>query len=160
DLRDRISLLKPTIDSSLEPSFADFQPVAGLAPQLADAEILLTTPRLPVAAELLDLAPHLRFVQVPSVGFERIDIAETRRRGIPCAHVPGHNAISVAEHVYMVTLALLRQLRICDQGIRDGQYAATKSRVMQSGAYDLAGRTLGIVGFGRIGRQVARRAIP
>src|SRR5438045_640516 len=49
---------------------------------------------------------------------------------------------------------------VCEQGIRAGQYAATKARVMHSGAYDLAGRTLGIVGFGRIGRQVARRAIP
>jgi glyoxylate reductase len=47
-----------------------------------------------------------------------------------------------------------------DRGIRAGKYAATKSQIMGSGAYDLAGRTLGIVGFGRIGRQVARRAIP
>jgi phosphoglycerate dehydrogenase-like enzyme len=160
DLHDRIQTVKPPIDPLLEPVYADFQPVAKLAPQLAHAEIMLTTPRVPVGDELLDLAPRLRFVQVPSVGYERIDIEATRRRGVPAAHVPGHNAISVAEHVYMVTLALLRQLMVCDRGIRAGKYAATKSQVTGSGAYDLAGRTLGIVGFGRIGRQVARRAIP
>jgi len=159
DMLDRIERAKPKLDPLLEPVYAGLQPAASLAPQLADAEILLTTPRLPVDDELMDLAPRLRFVQVPSVGYERIDIEATRRRGIPAAHVPGHNALSVAEHVFMVTLALLRQLMVCDRGVRAGKYAATKRQVMESGAYDLAGRTLGIVGFGRIGRQVARRAI-
>jgi phosphoglycerate dehydrogenase-like enzyme len=160
DLQDRIERLRPPIDPILEPVYADFQAVASLAPQLADAEIMLTTPRVPINDELMDLAPRLRFVQVPSVGYERVDVEATRRRGIPAAHVPGHNAISVAEHVYMVALALLRQLMVGDRGVRTGKYAATKSQIMGSGAYDLAGRTLGIVGFGRIGRQVARRAIP
>src|SRR5262249_2277478 len=106
DLHDRIQTVKPQIDPLLEPVYADFQPVGKLAPQLGVPEIMLPTPRVPVGDELLALAPHLRFVQVPSVGYERIDIEATRRRGVPAAHVPGHNAISVAEHVYMVTLAL------------------------------------------------------
>jgi phosphoglycerate dehydrogenase-like enzyme len=159
DMLDRIERLKPPIDPILEPVYSELLPAAALAPRLAETEIILTTPRLPIDDELMDLAPHLRFVQVPSVGYERIDVEATRSRGIPCAHVPGHNALSVAEHVFMVTLALLRQLMVADRGIRAGQYAATKAQIMASGAYDLAGRTLGIVGFGRIGRQVARRAI-
>jgi phosphoglycerate dehydrogenase-like enzyme len=159
DLKDRMDRVKPTIDPALEPVIADYGSPQQLAPLLADAEIILTTTRVPVTEELLALAPKLRFVQVPSVGYEKVDVEATRRRGIPAAHVPGHNAISVSEHVYMVALGLLRQLMVCDRGIREGKYAQTKSQVMQSGAYDLAGRTLGIVGFGRIGRQVAKRAI-
>src|SRR5262249_49904598 len=135
-------------------------PLAGLVPHLAEAEVLLTSPALPVNDALLDAAPRLRFIQLPSTGFDRVDLAATVRRGIPVANTAGTNALSVAEHLFMVVMALQRQLFVCHHGTRQGDYMGTKNRVSEAGIFELAGKTLGIVGFGRIGRQVARRAVP
>src|SRR5205085_2475533 len=92
--------------------------------------------------------------------YDRIDVDAAARRGIPVAHSGGTNALSVAEHVYMVAMALLKRLVPNHLGISQGQWSANKSRLMNEGLFELAGKTLGIIGFGRIGRQVARRAIP
>lgn len=160
DVRERMERAGTRVDPILDMRYVDLLPLAELAPHLAEAEALFTTPRLTIDDTLLDAAPRLRFIQVPSTGFDRVDIAATRRRGIPAAHVPGGNALSVAEHVFMVALALLRRLFEQDAGIRAGRYQPEKNRLMAAGIYELYGKTLGIIGFGRIGREVAKRAIP
>jgi phosphoglycerate dehydrogenase-like enzyme len=159
DLRDRVEKSGATIDPLLDLTYVDLAPLEQLKPHLADTELLLTTPRLAVDDALLDAAPRLRFIQVPSTGFDRVDVEATARRGIPAAHVPGGNALSVAEHVFMVMMALQRRLLICHTGITTGRYQAEKNRLMDEGTYELWGKTLGIVGFGRIGREVAKRAV-
>ncbi|HEY7063202.1 MAG TPA: NAD(P)-dependent oxidoreductase [Chloroflexota bacterium] len=159
DLRDRVERSGATIDPVLDMTFVDLLPLEELKPHLADTELLLTTPRLTVDDALLDAAPKLRFIQVPSTGFDRIDVEVTARRGIPASHVPGGNALSVAEHVFMVMMALQRRLVPSFSGIKAGRYQPEKNRMMAEGIYELWGKTLGIIGFGRIGREVAKRAI-
>jgi phosphoglycerate dehydrogenase-like enzyme len=160
DMLGRMERAGLAVDPVLELHHVELQPLAALAPHLAEAEALLTTPRLDVNDALMDAAPRLRFVQVASTGYERVDLEATARRGIPVAHGAGHNALSVAEHVFMAAMALQRQLVASHLGLVRGEYTPTKNRLMAAGTYELAGKTLGIVGFGRIGRQVARRAIP
>src|SRR4051812_40018996 len=159
DLRDRVERSGATIDPILELTYVDLAPLEKLKPHLADTELLLTTPRLAVDDALLAAAPRLRFIQVPSTGFDRIDVEATARRGIPAAHVPGGNALSVAEHVFMVMMALQRRLLPSHTGITAGRYQPEKNRLMGEGIYELWGKTLGIVGFGHIGREVAKRAV-
>ena len=159
DLRDRVENSGAPIDPLLEMTYVDLLPLDELKPYLADTELLLTTPRLTVDDALLDAAPRLRFIQVPSTGFDRVNIEATARRRIPAAHVPGGNALSVAEHVFMVMMALQRRLLSSHAGITAGRYQLEKNRLMGEGIYELWGKTLGIVGFGRIGREVAKRAI-
>lgn len=159
DLRDRVEKSGARIDPLLDLTYVDLAPLEELKPHLADTELLLTTPRLTVDDALLDAAPKLRLIQVPSTGFDRVDVEATARRGIPAAHVPGGNALSVAEHVFMVMMALQRRLLPSHAGIKAGRYQAEKNRMMDEGIYELWGKTLGIMGFGRIGREVARRAI-
>ena len=159
DLRDRVEKSGARIDPLLDLTYVDLAPLEELKPHLADTELLLTTPRLTVDDALLDAAPKLRLIQVPSTGFDRVDVEATARRGIPAAHVPGGNALSVAEHVFMVMMALQRRLLPSHAGIKAGRYQAEKNRMMDEGIFELWGKTLGIVGFGRIGREVARRAI-
>lgn len=158
-LRERIERARPTVDPGLAIEQADLLPVESLGPLLADKEILLTAPSLPVTRELLAAAPALRFIQVPSAGFEKIDLDAARERGIPVANAAGNNATTVAEHVFMVALALQRHLFECHQGIQTGQYTPVKGQLMAGGLFELAGKTLGIVGLGRVGKQVARRAM-
>jgi phosphoglycerate dehydrogenase-like enzyme len=157
-LQERVERARPTIEPRLELTYVDLQALDGLAPYLADTEVLLCTPQLRVDDALLDRAPRLRLVQVPSTGYDKVDLEATRRRGIPVAHSGGTNALSVAEHVFMVMMAVLKRLIPNHNGISQGQWVANKTRLQNEGLYELYGKTLGIVGFGRIGRQVARRA--
>jgi phosphoglycerate dehydrogenase-like enzyme len=159
-LQDRVERVGTEIDHALDVTFVDLQPLATLAPYLKDTEILLTSPQLRVDDALLDAAPKLRLIQVPSTGYDKIDTEAARRRSIPVAHSGGTNALSVAEHVYMVAMALIKRLIPNHLGIGQGQYVQNKARLMNEGLGELHGKTLGIVGFGRIGRQVALRAIP
>jgi len=157
DLQDRVELTRPRIPDVLRVEFVSREPTAVRA-ALADTEILLTSPSLPVTPALLDAAPRLRFIQLPSAGYDKVDLAATRARGIPVANAAGANAATVAEHVFLVAMALQRRLFEGHAGVAAGEFAATKSRLMAAGLYELAGKTLGIIGLGRIGKQVARRA--
>jgi phosphoglycerate dehydrogenase-like enzyme len=159
-IQDRIERARPQIPPELDITYAEVQPLDQLAALLAEAEVLYPMSGVKITEALLERAPRLRLIQVSSTGYDYIDLAATAQRGIPVAHVPGANALSVAEHVFMMILALYRRLVPNFQSIKEGRYAEAKRRDMASGIYDLYGRTLGIVGFGRIGRQVAKRAIP
>jgi glyoxylate reductase/D-3-phosphoglycerate dehydrogenase len=157
DLRDRVELVRPRIPDILQVEFVSREPAAVRA-AIADTEILLTSPSLPVTAALLDAAPRLRLIQLPSAGYDKVDLAATRARGIPVANAAGANAATVAEHVFLVAMALQRRLLECHAGLCAGDFAGTKARLMAAGLHELAGKTLGIIGLGRIGKQVARRA--
>jgi glycerate dehydrogenase len=124
----------------------------------AGAEIVLTNKTVLDAAALRQL-PALRFIAVLATGYNVVDVAAARARGVPVANVPVYGSMDVAQH----TLALL--LELCH---RVGDHA----RAVRAGAWTrspdfcfwlapprtLEGQTLGIVGYGRIGRQVARLA--
>jgi phosphoglycerate dehydrogenase-like enzyme len=159
-LQERLEQAGLPIDSMLDVMLVDQQPLDGLLPYLGNVEAIMTSARLTVDDALLEAAPRLRFVQVAATGYDRIDLGATARRSIPVAHGAGHNALSVAEHVFMVAMALQRKLIQAHEGLVSGVYEPTKQRLMGGGLYELAGKTLGIVGFGRIGREVAKRAIP
>src|SRR3954452_9003693 len=128
-LQERVERAQTRIDPELEITYVELQPLETLAPHLADAEILLTSPQLRVDDALLERAPRLRLVQGPSTGYDRIDLEATRRRGIPVAHSGGTNALSVAEHVYMVAMALIKRLIPNHIGVGQGQWAQNKARL-------------------------------
>ncbi len=130
---------------------------AELEPHLADAEVLISTTFTPLTGEMLRKAGKLRFIQVAGVGADHLDLEAARELGIGVAVVTGANTVSVAEHVVMAILALHRGLVEAHQGMREGGWPLPTWMVR---ARDLAGRTVGILGMGRIGRAVAERLLP
>src|SRR5436309_7202697 len=121
----------------------------------ADAEYYLGLARQ-MGGEFFRAAPKLRLVQLLSAGYDRVDVEAARKAGVPVANNGGANAIAVAEHTLMLMLAVLKRLvRLHNDVIagkwRVGNFAETR-------VYELAGKTLGIIGLGNIGKQVARRA--
>ncbi|MDP9250408.1 MAG: phosphoglycerate dehydrogenase [Chloroflexota bacterium] len=107
-----------------------------------------------VDAELLGAAaPRLSVVGVASVGTDRIDLAAATRAGVMVVNAPTGNTIAAAEHTLALMLALLRQIPTADASVRRGEWA----RGSFTGA-ELRHRTLGIIGLGKIGKAVARRA--
>ncbi|MGH7264261.1 MAG: 2-hydroxyacid dehydrogenase, partial [Candidatus Rokuibacteriota bacterium] len=100
-------------------------------------------------------ATKLRLLQAPGVGYDGVDLAEARARGIPVATTPEGTIEGVAEHVLLMILALNKQLLAADRALREGRWLVWQLRPT---SHMLAGQTLGLVGLGRIGREVARRA--
>jgi D-3-phosphoglycerate dehydrogenase len=106
-----------------------------------------------VTAELLENPGKLRAVVRAGVGVDNIDVAAATRRGIVVMNTPGGNTVSTAEHTVTLLMALARHIPAADASIRQGKWERGKFIGSQ-----LAGKTLGVVGLGRIGREVARRA--
>src|SRR5437764_3595008 len=155
------------ICDKLEPSGLDLLTQAGLevdnrpglkgdelkaALRAADGCIIRSGTRL--TADLLDDPGKLRAVARAGVGVDNIDVAAATRRGIVVMNTPGGNTVSTAEHAGALLPALARHLPAADASMRAGKWERSKFVGTQ-----LAGKTLGIVGVGRIGREVARRAV-
>src|SRR5260221_7994131 len=123
-----------------------------IAAELADADALIVRSATRVTPDLLDKAPKLRAVGRAGVGVDNIDLAEATKRGVLVMSTPGGNAVSVAEHTFALMLALARQVPKVDAALREGRWEKSSSGT------ELRGKTLGLLGLGRIGGEVARRA--
>lgn len=128
-----------------------------LAPHLPDVEVLISTAFTPLTREMLQAATRLRFVQVAGVGVDHVDIDAAQALGITVAAVTGANTVSVAEHVAMVALALLKGLIPAHNMLAQGQWSLP---YWIAHARDIQGKTFGILGMGRIGRETAARLLP
>jgi D-3-phosphoglycerate dehydrogenase len=109
----------------------------------------------PITADLLDRAPRVQIVSEYGIGYDNIDVGAASQRGIWVANVPGFCAPEVADHTLALLLAANRSLLPLDRSIRRGEWDAIGAA---GGTQRLGGQTLGLVGFGAIGRSVARRA--
>ena len=111
-----------------------------------------------VDASLIDRCRKLRLIQVPGHGFEHVDVEAARAAAVPVATVAssGAEAHTVAEWTILMAGAASRRLTQGHNALARGEFANVT--LMQEGVFELAGKTIGIVGLGRIGREVARRA--
>src|SRR6516162_5267101 len=121
--------------------------------ELADTEALIVRSATRVTPELMEKAPRLRVVGRAGVGVDNIDLDEATKRGVLVMSTPGGSSVSVAEHTFALLLALVRQVPKFDAAMREGRWEKSSS-----GA-EVRGKTLGLVGLGRIGSEVARRAV-
>ncbi len=121
--------------------------------EIGSADALIVR-NAPVDADLLSRARRLRVIARIGVGTDSIDVQAATGRGIAVAITPDGNSQAVAEHVFALILALLRRVTVGDRAVRDGRFQDREHLL----GHTLAGRTLGIVGYGRIGRAVARIA--
>ena len=107
--------------------------------------------------ELARLCPRLRLVQTTSAGYDGIDVASLNRMGIQVANNYGGNAPAVAEHTIGLMVSVVRKLVLQFESTRSGDWYGTIGREERTRPDEIAGKTVGIVGMGHIGRQVARR---
>ena len=126
---------------------------AELAQALADARALVVRNRTQVRGALLDAAPRLRVVGRLGVGLDNIDLEACRARGIAVHPATGANDLSVAEYVITATLVLLRRAWFASPQVLAGQWPR-----MSTIGREASGRVLGLIGFGAIARETARRA--
>ncbi len=124
-----------------------------LAEHLATADALIVRSAVEVNAALLEHARKLRVIGRAGVGVDNIDLDDATRKGIAVMNTPGANAVAVAEHTLGMMLAMARHIPRADALMHAGKW---EKKTLQG--TELRGKTLGVVGLGRIGMEVARRA--
>jgi D-3-phosphoglycerate dehydrogenase len=124
-----------------------------LAAAIADADALIVRSATRVTSELLEGAKQLRVVGRAGVGVDNVDLAAATQRGVLVMNTPGGNAVSVAEHALALMMSLARRIPQLSAAIHAGRWEKSGGT-----GTELRGKTLGLLGFGRVGHEVAQRA--
>jgi glyoxylate reductase len=132
-------------------------PRTDLLARVADKEGLVCLLTEKVDDELLNAAPHLRIASTVSVGYDHLDVAACTRHGVAATNTPGILDATTADFAWTLLMAIARRVVEGNDWIRSGTWNGWD--LDQLCGSDVHGKTLGILGFGRIGREIARRAI-
>lgn len=122
--------------------------------RLRDAQVAVVNKvKLPAAA--LSQLPELKLIAVTATGYDCVDIEAARQQGVPVCNVPTYGTDSVAQYAFALLLELCHRIGLHDQAVHNGEWQSCGSfSFWKTPQIELAGKTLGIVGFGRIGRRV------
>lgn len=131
-------------------------PVAETVARCADAQAVITN-KAPLTREMLAALPDLKYIGVTATGYNIVDVAAARERGIIVTNVPGYSTPAVAQLVFALLLELTNHVGHHARSVADGRWAACPDFCYwDQPVIELAGRTLGVVGYGDIGAAVAR----
>ena len=126
--------------------------------RIADADIVVSN-KAPMKKEALKDAPNVKLICEFATGYDNVDIAYCKERGIKVANVVDYSTDMVAQHTFTLALALLQKLPHYDNYVKSGAYSAQdRFSNFDIPFYELAGKTWGIVGMGNIGKKVAKIA--
>lgn len=126
-----------------------------VVPRASGATVVLTN-KTPITAEMLARLPDLKMISVLATGYNIVDVAAAAEKGMVVCNVPVYGTDSVAQYVFAAILHVMHDLGRHDAAIRDGHWQRSGDFSFTCHPlHELAGRTLGIVGFGRIGRRTA-----
>lgn len=143
---------KVLLKERAEVLFANSFDEASLIEQAKDVDGIIVRANGKVTRNMMDSAPKLKVIGRHGVGVESIDLLAATEKGIWVVNTPDANDISVAEHFFGLALVLSKMLKKADVALREGRWGA---RYEYTG-HELHGKTLGILGFGRIGKAVSR----
>ena len=133
-------------------------PPAEVVPRAAEAELVLTNKTVLDAATLAAL-PRVRYLGVLATGYNVVDLEAARARGIPVTNVPGYSTPSVAQLTFALLLELTHHVGRHSEGVRAGRWSRSPDFCYwDTPLVELAGCTFGVVGYGQVGRAVARLA--
>lgn len=131
-------------------------PPAEVIARTGDADAVLLN-KAAFSAATIEQAPHLKYVGILATGWNTVDLAAAKRRGLVVTNVPGYSTDSVAQHTVALLLELTNQVALHSADARSGGWARSADYCYRlSPQIELAGLVLGIVGFGQIGQAVAR----
>jgi D-3-phosphoglycerate dehydrogenase len=157
----RVLVKEKIADAGVELLRADFDVELGLemsaselADRIGDFDAILIRSGTELTAELIERAGRLKVIGRAGTGVDNVDIAAATKRGIIVANAPESNSIAAAEHTLALALALYRNVPQAHRSLVAGEWARSRY-----GGNELYGKTLGVIGFGRIGQLVAKRAL-
>lgn len=126
--------------------------------RIGDADIILLN-KVPIDADILDACPSVKLICCLSTGYNVVDIQAARARNIPVCNVPAYSTAAVSQFTFALLLELCHRIGHHDKTVHDGKWAACPDFCYwDTPQMELAGKTMGIIGFGRIGQAVGRIA--
>ncbi len=156
--RPRVLVREPIADAGIEllrERFdVDVDANGDLAGKIGDYDAIVIRSATKLTADLIERAERLKVIGRAGVGVDNVDVEAATRRGIVVANAPESTVTSAAEHTIGLLVALARNIPQAHAALKQGRWERSKW-----GGVELEGKTLGVLGFGRIGQQVARRAL-
>jgi D-3-phosphoglycerate dehydrogenase len=157
----RILVTEPLSERGIELLARDFQvevredlAAGGLEREIAPYDALIVRSQTRITADVLDAAENLKVVARAGIGLDNVDVEAATRRGVMVVNAPQSNIVSAAEHTIGLLLAQARSIPQADAALRHGEWSRERFE-----GVELAGKTLGVVGVGRVGAMVAHRAL-
>ena len=144
------------------PSFLDVQfhlnaDEDRLAEVCADADVILTSSTTPpITAKIVSRARSLKLIQLTGSGYNTVDLTAADEAGVPVARIPGQNSKPVAQLAFVFMSMLDRGILEADAETKKGNYEEVREKIRKQGAFELEGKTLGILGVGPLGKEMAR----
>lgn len=129
---------------------------AEIIKMLGDISGIMLDTTIKFTGELMDSAPNLKVISRTGTGVDNVDVEAATKRGIMVLHTPDANTVTVAEHTISMLGALTKHLLFLDKETREGKFKTARRLYLP---VDLDGKTIGIIGYGRIGKQVAKKCI-
>jgi len=129
---------------------------AEIISMLKDITGIMLDTTIKFTGELMDSAPDLKVISRTGTGVDNVDVPAATERGIMVLHTPDANTITVAEHTVSMIGALTKHLLFLDKETREGKFKTARRLYLP---VDLDGKTVGIIGYGRIGKQVAKKCM-
>jgi len=144
-----VALLRKEFEVDERPDLA----AGGLADAIAGYEALIVRSQTKVTSEVIDRAPRLKVIARAGIGLDNVDVEAATRRGVMVVNAPQSNIVSAAEHTMALLLAQARDVPRADAALRSGRWERERFQ-----GVELHGKTIGVVGLGRVGTMVAQRA--
>src|SRR5579883_1272411 len=136
----------------------DRTPAAEVVERARGAAAVFTN-KTPLSGDSLRQLPELRYIGVLAIGYNIVDVASARHQGIVVANIPTYGTASVAQFVFALLLEHCHNVRVHSDAVRAGEWSACPDwSFWKAPLVELAGKSMGIVGFGRIGRAVGKIA--
>ena len=136
----------------------DRTPADKVAERIGDAEIVYTN-KTPITRETMDACPNIKFISVLATGYNIVDCAAAKEKGIPVTNVPTYGTASVAQFAIALLLEVCHHVAHHDMAVHQGRWESNPDWCFWDyPLIELAGKTMGIIGFGRIGGATARIA--
>lgn len=141
------------LEGKVEPVILSDFNIETIKKMVTGVEGIILRTNIKLTREIIDAASNLKIISRTGAGVDNIDVAAATEKGILVCNAPGVNSISVAEHALALILALAKQLKIVDKAVHTDNWKIRYA----SKAVDLDGKTLGLVGIGRIGSLLAKK---
>lgn len=136
----------------------DRTPAALVAERIGDAEIVITN-KTPISKETLDACPSIRYIGMLATGYNVVDYAYARQKGIPLTNIPTYGTAAVSQFAIAMLLEICHHIGHHDAAVKAGRWEGNADwSFWEYPLIELAGKTIGIVGFGRIGQATGRIA--
>lgn len=144
------------LNSLGEVSYYDVLPFEEVVSACYDSPIAICNKTL-FNKELIERLPNLKYIGVTATGYNNVDLAYAKERGITVCNVPGYSTVDVAQHVFAFILHSSNKIDVYDNSVKNGDWLKSKTFCyFDYPLTELAGKTLGVFGYGDIGKQVAK----